>query len=175
MSFANVAIAGANAFSQVQSGKYAKGVANVQAGLMDYQAQVDNDNALKTAAIIRRAGRKAVGATDAAYAGAGVVVGQGSAGLVESDERYNVEHDAFQALLDGGRRANSMQTQAALTRIDGRMAQQAGYVRATGSVLGGVSKAAGASGWRTTGAPGFSGTQAPAPVTDLSTYSPGAR
>jgi hypothetical protein len=69
MSFVTVAIIGVSAFQQVQAGKYAKGQANLQAQQMDYQAQVENDNALKTAAIIRRAGRKQVGQANAAYAG----------------------------------------------------------------------------------------------------------
>jgi len=174
MSFVGVAITGFSAYSQIQSGKYAKGQANLQADQMDYQAQVENDNALKTAAVIRRAGRRQVGQTNAAYAGSGVMVGQGSAGDVEQQVRQDVEHDAFQALLEGHRRARGMESQADLTRIDGRMRETAGYMNAVGTVLGGTYKTLRANGWRTAG-PGFSGMQAPAPVTDLSTYSPGSR
>jgi hypothetical protein len=175
MSFVTVATIGVSAFQQVQAGNYANGQAKLQAQQMDYQAQVENDNALKTAAIIRRAGRKQVGQANAAYAAAGVVVGAGSAGDVEQQITYDYEHDAYQALLEGHRRGRGMSTQADLTRIDGGMRQTAGYVNGVGSVLGGAYQGMRANGWRTGGGPGFSGGQAPAPVTDLSTYSPGAR
>jgi len=174
MSFVQVAITGFSAFQQVQAGKYAKGQANLEATQLDYQAQVENDNAMKTAAVIRRAGRKQVGQANAAYAGSGVVVGEGSAGDIEAEIRQGVEHDAYQALLEGHRRGRGMSTQAQLTRIDGGMRETAGYVNAVGTALGGSYKALKANGWRTAG-PGFSGQQAPAPVTDLSTYSPGVK
>lgn len=175
MSFVAVAITGFNAFQQIQAGKFANGQARLQGMQLDYQAQVENDTALKTAAIIRRAGRKQVGAANAAYAGAGVKVGEGSAGLVEEEIVQDVEHDAFQALLEGHRRGRGMSTQAELTRIEGGMRQTAGYVNAVGTVLGGAYQGMKNNGWRTGSGPGFSGTQAPAPVEDRSTYSPGTR
>lgn len=174
MSFVAVAVVGFSAVQQVQAGKYANGQAQLQAGQMEYQAQVENENAMKTAAIIRRAGRRQVGAANAAYAGAGVVVGMGSAGDVEQEITRDVEHDAFQAILEGQRRGRGLTTQAQLTRIDGSMRETAGMVNALGTALGGTYQAAVANGWRTAG-PGFSGTQAPAPVVDRSTYSPGSR
>lgn len=175
MSFVSAAIAITSASQQVQAGKYANGQAKLQGQQLDYQAQVENDNAMKTAAIIRRAGRKQVGQANAAYGASGVVVGQGSAGDVEQEIRRDVEHDAFQALLEGSRRASGMSTQADLTRIDGGMRQTAGYVNAVGSALAGGYQAMRNNGWRTSGGPGFSGGQAPAPVTDLSSYGPGTR
>ncbi len=82
---AGVAMTGLNAFQQVQAGKYAKAQAGLAAAQADYQAQVEQDNALKTAEVIRRAGRKQVGQANAAFAGAGVKVGEGSAAEVERD------------------------------------------------------------------------------------------
>lgn len=149
MSYVTVAITAANAFTQVQSGKFAKGQANLQAGQMDYQAQVEQDNALKTARIIRNAGRKTVGSANAAYAAAGVKVGEGSAGDTERQIYQDVEHDAFQALLEGNRRGRGMQTEAAMTRIQGGMQQTAGYVNAAGTALGGLYQGSKANGWRT--------------------------
>lgn len=166
MSFVGVAVAGVNAFQQVQAGKYAAGQADLQASQLEYQAKIENDTAMKTAAIIRRAGRRQIGQANAAYAGSGVVVGQGSAGLVEQEIREDVEHDAFQALLEGHRRGRGMETDATLTRIDGAMRRTAGMVNAAGTVLGGGYQAMKNNGWRTGGGPGFSGTQAPAPVED---------
>lgn len=163
MSFVSVAITGFNAFQQVQAGKMAKGQADMQASQLDYQGKIEQQNALDTAAIIRRAGARQVGQATAAYAGAGVVVGQGSAGDVERQITTDVEHDAYQAILEGGRRARGLQTDATLTRIDGSMRQTAGYVNATSTVLGGAYQGLKNNGWRT-GGPGFSGGQAPAPM-----------
>jgi len=173
MSWVLVAVTGMTAFNNVQQGRYAKAQAGLQAAMSDYQAQVEQDNALKTAEIIRRAGRKQVGQANAAFAGAGVRVGVGSASDVEREITQNYEHDAFQALLEGGRRAFGLQLDSELTRINGRMQAAAGGVNAVGTVLGGTYGAMRANGWRTAG-PGFSGTQAPAPVeTRTIDYIPG--
>jgi len=173
MSWVLVAVTGMTAFNNVQQGRYAKAQAGLQAAMSDYQAQVEQDNALKTAEIIRRAGRKQVGQANAAFAGAGVKVGEGSAAEVERDITQGYEHDAFQALLEGGRRAFGLQLDSELTRINGRMQAAAGGVNAVGTVLGGTYGAMRANGWRTAG-PGFSGTQAPAPVeTRTIDYIPG--
>lgn len=167
MSWVRVAVTGMTAFNNVQQGRYAKAQAGLQAAMSDYQAQVEQDNALKTAEIIRRAGRKQVGQANAAFAGAGVKVGEGSAAEVERDITQGYEQDAFQAILEGNRRARGLQTDAAMERAQGRMAQAAGYVNAVGTVLGGAYQGMKSNGWRT-GGPGFSGQQAPAPVVDKS-------
>ncbi|HON29427.1 MAG TPA: hypothetical protein PLN11_00090 [Ottowia sp.] len=160
-------LAAAQGFNQVQAGRWSKAQADANAAQADYQAQLEQDNALKSAELIRRAGRNQVGQTVAAYAGAGAKVGEGSALEAERQVNQDVEHDAFQAILEGGRRARGLRTQAELTRIDGHMKQTAANVSAVGTVMGGAYGALRASGWRTAG-PGFSGTQAPAPVEDRS-------
>lgn len=163
MSWVMVAVTGMNAFNQIQQGKYANAQAGLQAAQNDYQAQVEQDNALKTAALIRRAGKRQVGQANAAYAAAGVKVGEGSTLETERQIDQDVEHDAFQAILEGGRRARGLRTEGELTRINGRMQETAGYVNAVGTVMGGMYQGMRSNGWRTNG-PGFSGTQAPAPV-----------
>jgi hypothetical protein len=167
MSFVMVAVTGMNALGQVQQGRYANAQAKLQGSALDYQAKQEQEAAIKTAEIIRRAGRRQVGQATAGFAGAGVVVGQGSAGEVERDITQAYEADAFQALLEGGRRGGALQAEASMTRAGGRAAQSAGLVQAAGTVLGGVYGAARANGWRSNG-PGFSGTQAPAPIIDKS-------
>lgn len=163
MSWVMVAVTGMTAFNNVQQGRYAKAQSGLQAVMSDYQAQVEQDNALKTAEMIRRAGRRQVGQANAAFAGAGVKVGEGSAAEVERDITQGYEHDAFQALLEGGRRAAGLRLDGQLTRINGDMQETAGYVNAVGTVLGGMYQGMKSNGWRT-GGPGFSGTQSPAPV-----------
>lgn len=163
MSFVTVAIAGSKVYSQLQAGSNAKGQAYLQASQADYQAKVEQENALKTAAVIRRAGRHQAGQATAAYAGAGVQVGAGSAGEAERQINLDVEHDAFQALLDGGRRSSAASTEAKLLRINGDLQQSAATASAVSSALGSMYSGMRSNGWRTQG-PGFSGTQTPAPV-----------
>lgn len=163
MSWVMVAVGASNAFNNVEAGKTAKGQASLQAQAMDYTAKIEQQNAVKTAELIRKAGRKQLGQATAAYAGAGVQVGEGSAAEVERSITEGVEHDAFQALLDGSRRARGLKTDASMTRIAGDVAQKAGYVNAAGSLLSSGYQGAKASGWRSAG-PGWSGTQSPAPV-----------
>lgn len=160
MSFVTVAV---GAFSSIQQGRLAKEQGRAQQAMLDYQAQVEQDNAMKLAAIIRRAGRRQVGASVAGYAGAGARVGEGSAALVEREITEAVEQDAFQALLEGGRRASGLQVEGAGAAAAGRAAQAAGYAGAINTALTGGYSAMRASGWRTKG-PGFSGQQMPAPV-----------
>ena len=175
MSFVAVAVTGFNAISQIQAGRFANQQAGVQAQWSEFQADVEKQNALETARVIRRAGHRQQAAANAGYAAAGVQVGQGSADDVEREIGANTEHDTYQALLEGSRRGSGLQTQASFTRIQGSMAQTAGMVNAAGTALGGTYSAMRANGWRTAG-PGFSGTQAPAPLEDRNTYpSPAGR
>jgi len=96
----SLALAGSKAYGSVMEGQMAKGQAEMMAGQSEYQAKVEQQNALATAGIIRRAGRKQIGQATAGFAAAGVKVGEGSAGEVERQINQDVEHDAFQALLD---------------------------------------------------------------------------
>lgn len=170
MSFVTVAIAGASALGQIQSGRTAKAQAGLQAQALEAQGRQEEQAALETARVIRRAGHKVQSAATAAYAGAGVRVDSGSAQAVQEQIGQDVEHDAFQTILEGKRRALGLGTEASLRRTDGMLAQSAAYVNAAGTVLGGAYKGMVANGWRSGGGPGFSGTQAAAPVTDRSTY-----
>jgi hypothetical protein len=147
MSWVNLAVTGINAYSQVQNGRFANAQAGLSAQAAEYQAKVENENALKMAEMIRRAGRRQVGQTVAGYAKAGVAVGEGSALEAERQINLDVEHDAFQALLDGSRRASGLQVEATMERANGRMRQAAGYVQAAGTVLGGTHAAMRANGW----------------------------
>lgn len=170
MSYVNAAITASNAFNAFHQGKLGREQAEMQAMRLDYQAKLDRDAAMKTAEVIRRAGRKQVGAANAAYAGSGVVVGQGSAAEVEREITQDYEHDAFQALLEGDRSARGREVDARMARISGRATETAGMVNAFSTALAGGYQALKANGWRTAG-PGFSGTQAKAPIVDRSIYS----
>jgi hypothetical protein len=164
MSFVVVGVStAASALMQISAGQDAKSAANINAAQADYQAKVEEGNAYRTAQLIRKAGRRATGAANAAYAGAGVVVGEGSAAATEQEIIRNTETDAFQTLLEGGRKARGLRTDATLSRISGDQAETAGYINAATTVLGAAAQYGQASGWRSKG-PGYSGTQRDAPV-----------
>lgn len=173
---ANMMMGFGSAISQIGQANGDRIRANAQAALDDYLADVEQDNALKEAAIIRKAGHKAQGAANAAYAAAGVQVGEGSALETERQIGLDVEHDAQQALVEGGSRARGLRTEGTMARIAGKQAMTAAYIGAVGTVLGSAYQGARQSGWKTARsvpAGNYSGSQAPAPVVDRSMYSSG--
>lgn len=135
MSYAIAVVGGMSALQQFNSGRMAQGQTGLQANQLEYQAKVENAAALQTAAMIRRTGRRQVGAVNAGYAAAGVKVGEGSALEAERYVEQGVEHDAFQAILDGSRRASGLNTEAKTARISGDMQATAGTVGAIGTLL----------------------------------------
>lgn len=172
MSYVTVAVAGMNALQQVSSGRTANLQGQVRGQALDYAAQQEQEAALETARMIRRAGQRQVGQVRGAIAASGVKVDEGSAADVQAQVQHDSEMDAFQALLEGGRRSRSLQVDAAGARAQGRAAQAAGYVNATGTLLGGFNASFKANGWRTNGQPGFAGGQRGAPIEDRSYYGP---
>ncbi len=168
MAFVSVATAA----GQIMSGKFARAQANLQGDINDWQAGIERQTALKTAEMIRTAARRQVGSANAAAAAAGVVVGEGSSGEAERYIYEQSEKDAYQAILEGDRRARGLEVGGAFSRAQGRMAEAAGWLNATGTVLQGGYNMMRASGWRTMG-PGWSGLQSPAPIEDRSIRSYG--
>ena len=163
MSYVTVAIAGVSAFSQYQQGQADKAASYAQANSLEYQGSEELQSSLDTAKIIRRAGAYTRSAANAAYAASGVQVGDGSAQEVTDQITKDTEHDAYQTILSGEKRNNALRAQAELTRIGGRQAASQATMKAFSTVLGGGYQGMTNSGWRT-GGPGFSGTQAPAPI-----------
>lgn len=147
MAWVMVAVTGSKMLGQITEGNTAEAMANNQALALSYQADAERTAAERTATLIRRAGRRQAGAANAAFAGAGVKVGQGSAATVEAEIIRGSESDAFQAILEGKRRGNSLDTEAQMTRISGDMARQAGYVGAVNSALDAYGNWSRASGW----------------------------
>lgn len=87
---------------------------------LNYNADQAEAQGEKNAALIRRAGQRVLGSQRAGYAASGVQIGEGSAGEVERETTTNIEHDAFQAILQGQRQALAMRTQAKLQHITAR-------------------------------------------------------
>jgi hypothetical protein len=137
MSYVTAAISIGGALFQGESAKENGAIAKIFA---ESQARMDEAAALETAKVIRRAGRKTIGAAKAAYAGAGVKTGEGSAAEVGEEITAGVEHDAFQAILEGKNRASASRQAGQNADQAGRDAQNVAIVNAVGT---------GISGWRT--------------------------
>lgn len=173
MSYVTVAVAGMSAMQQISAGRNANLQGQVQGQGLDYAAQQEQESALQTAGIIRRAGQRQVGQTKGSIAASGVKVDEGSAAELTQQIAHDSEMDAFQALLEGGRRSRALGVEAVGARAQGAAAKAAGYVNATGTLLGGFNSSLKANGWRTNGQPGFAGGQRGAPIEDRSIRGPG--
>lgn len=154
------------AYGQFEAGQNQRRLYNNQALQADYQAQLEHEAGQQQARVIRREGQRAVGAATAGYAASGVMVDSGSAVETQRDITHAAEHDAFQAILDADRRSRGQRLEAVNARESGNMASAAGLLNAATTLATGSYNGMKASGWRSRG-PGFSGTQAPAPVVDL--------
>lgn len=158
MTFAAVSAAGS--ISQGIAGKRA---ADGQAAQYELQAATERDNAQAEAEKLRREGAAARGQTLSALAGSGVTVGQGSALEAERQVVDSYTSDEYMAILTGERRSSSLQETARQTRRAGRDALRSGFINAGTSLLSAGAQGMRATGFRSAG-PGWSGTQAPAPV-----------
>jgi len=148
------ASAGVSALGSIAGGNAANSQAKYQASQQDYQANVEQDNALAQAQVIRKSAREARASATAGYAGSGVVVGEGSAQEVDRAILNDSEHDAFTAILNGNRRARGLRQDAEVTRAAGKNAQKAGLFNGLGTALSAGYKIG--SGWKT--APADTGT-----------------
>jgi hypothetical protein len=154
---------GMNVIGGIQQGKAADRQARGAAAESEYQAVAALDDARAEAANIRRAGAQQRGETLAGVAASGVKIGEGSALLAEREVMEQASRDEYMTILTGERQASAYRRQAANLRAAGRDARRAANLGAFSSLLSAGGSFAKASGWRSNG-PGFSGTQAPAPV-----------
>lgn len=149
--------AGFSAMGSISGGNADRAQANYQAAQEDYQARVAQDDALAQADIIRKSARRTKAEASAAYAGAGVKVGEGSAEEVDRQIGIDSEHDAAMAILTGNRRARGLNQDAEMTRLAGRNAARSGVVKAFGTALSAGYQIS--SGWRTAPIQPASGSQ----------------
>lgn len=127
------------------------------------QAGQEQDAANAEAEKIRKAARAAQGDAIAAVSASGVSAMDGSPLRIVEKIGRDGELDALNAIITGNRRASSLTDQA--TQV-GRAAKAQAKATRTAGITSVLSQAAGgmtAAGWRSNG-PGFSGTQAMAPV-----------
>lgn len=149
MSFVAAAGLAISVGGALYSGDQAKQAGKIQGIFADSQARIEEAAAMETAQLIRRAGRKQLGATKAGYVGAGVLLGEGSAQAAEEEVTQGYEHDAYQAILDGRNRASSARNAGANARQAGNDAFTASVISGAGTALSGAGQIGRANGWRT--------------------------
>lgn len=158
-----IAFAGMQVVGQIQQGRSANSAAQGQAEEYERQASAERFMAERDASMVRRAGAEARGRTLGALGVSGVKVGEGSALDVERQVMEDYSRDEYIQILNGEIRGRSLELAAGQSRRAGRDARRAANMQAVTSLLSSGASAAKAGGWRSAG-PGFSGTQAPAPV-----------
>lgn len=154
---------GVQAAQSYSQGQIANINAQAEADALESQGRMERMNAEDMARQIRRDGTAARGRTVTAAAASGVRVGEGSALDAERRVMEDAAVDEYMAILNGNMRATQLQTEAGNRRRAGRDARRAGAINAFTSLLSTGAQGLKASGWRSAG-PGFSGTQAPAPI-----------
>ncbi|KAF1041781.1 hypothetical protein [Xylophilus sp.] len=125
--------AGSNSQGQQQGA-----LADAQAQQLTNQAAGERDAALASAQRIRRAGVSQRAQANAAYAAAGVSLDRGTPVRVTDQIDLDAETDAYTAILEGDRRARTLDYEAKAARQAGKNARSAGGVGVRRSVLGGA-------------------------------------
>lgn len=118
--------------------------ADAQATQAANEGEYRRDAAKAQAERIRRAGRSQRSAAQAALAGSGVKLGEGTALEVDKQIATDSEKDALSAILSGDRAYASGKAEASALSSYGESQQIGGYMSAAGNVLGSYQK----TGWK---------------------------
>lgn len=97
------------------------------------------------------------------FSASGVSVERGTPLKINERINYGGEVDALNTILGADRNARVADDEAGALGRQARATRGAGRTQAVSSLMTAAASAATASGWRSAG-PGFSGTQAPAPI-----------
>lgn len=159
--------AGFSAGSQIDAGKAAASESIEQARQLSQQAGAAQDAANAQAELIRRAARRQAAEAAAALAGSGVSVDAGTPLVINTEIQRGAESDALMTILGADRESSALQYESEALGKRAQAQRKAGYMNAMNSLLQSGANAMSASGWRSSG-PGFSGTQAPAPISNRS-------
>lgn len=151
----------------VHQGQVAADQAVEQGKISAADAGYQQDAATAQADQIRRAAMRQRAAARAALSASGVSVDEGTPIKIDQEITRGGEYDALTAILGGDRAASTGLKEAVSYGKYASKTKQAGAWQAASTVLASGASAANSSGWRSNG-PGFSGTQAPAPVVDRS-------
>lgn len=134
------------AYSQVQAGKQEEAWGNYQAAQAEADANAERGAGQVEAERIRKLGKRQRAEADAAFAGSGIAINEGSALDINRDITQGAEEDAYMAIVAGNDRGARLDADATGARIGAKNAKRAGYLGATATVLGGAAQVA--SGWK---------------------------
>lgn len=123
----------------------------------------EQDAAAAQAERIREAARRQSAEAAAMFSASGVSVERGTPLKIDERITYGGEVDALNTILGADRNARVSDQEASALGRQARATRSAGRTQAVGTLMSSAAAAATASGWRSAG-PGFSGTQAPAPI-----------
>jgi hypothetical protein len=146
------------AVGNIQEGNAAKKMANLQAGILEQDATQERLIAESAERDYRRGTSFMLASRRAGLAAQGVT-GEGTPMLVDEDIVGEAELQALRIRTGGQAEELRIRQQAMLTRVGGRNAQSAGYVKAGSTILSGIGDAWGVYG--ATKIPGGSGAAAP--------------
>lgn len=133
---AYLAVAALAAGGTVMQANAQKKQANAQAQIALNDAAYESDAYKQQADKIRRAGKAQVGETNTSLAASGVKLGEGTPLELKKTIIQRAEEDAMTAIMQGGRSVRAGDEQASMYNKAGAAAQNSGYVKAAGTVMG---------------------------------------
>lgn len=125
-----------NAYGSITAGNINQRMAEREADVLDYRANLAAENGSFAAQQARKQGKAVAGAQKTGSASQGVVVGDGSSGQVLEQTAELSEQDALQIKLNAAREAWGFREQAKQTRYQGDLAKLQGRLNAVGGMVG---------------------------------------
>jgi len=135
MTTLSIVAGGTQAFSQVQQGKEAMGVARYNAREQENQATAIRNKGVEEENIQRRQTAETLSLQRAQLAASGIDIDAGSAGDLQADTELLGEVDALRVRTNFLDQADTVDRQADLTISQGRAARRASNLAAVGTVL----------------------------------------
>lgn len=133
---------GAGAYGAIQQGRGEKAAAELQASFLEAQARDALDRGVFEAATRRRATRRLLGGQRAAMAAQGLDLSFGSASDIQGETETIGALDALMIKTNAAREAWGLQSQAAMTRYEGKLKLRASKWQAFNTLLAGGADAA---------------------------------
>ena len=137
---ATIAGAGIAAIGSIRQGQAAQQQANLQAQILQQQADRDRLDAAAKEEDFRKRQSRVLAQRRAALGAAGIEPAAGSPLLVSEDFAGEVELQALRIRSGGELRATRLEQQAQLTRFKGRQARTAGFIRGGALLVSGAGK-----------------------------------
>lgn len=138
--------AGVSAYSTYQTGKTQETFANFEAAQGEADARAEQGDAQVEAERLRKIGKMNAAEANASMAASGANLGSAGALQINRQITENAEHDAYITEVGGDQRAMRLNTQAGLTRAQGKAARQGATLSAFATAVSGAGAAYG--GWK---------------------------